>query len=206
MSGSYNQGSYNEWFLQPKVLTTRDLTTRRSYSQGSYNQRFLQPGVLQPEVLTARGLTTRSLSDQWIKKFWPLRYLFATFLVMYTMIVRWRNSLSALLLLKWITKSCWNFGESVSECKHICHCDRFIFCILLWVHHNSMLLTLRKKFICSTVLHTVFALFASLLTAALPFSMRTSSLLSRLVIFFFKLVKTLVSIESLSNFFCLEAW
>ena len=57
----------------------------------------------------------------------------------------------------------------------ICHCDRFIFCILLWVHHNSMLLTLRKKFICLTVLHTVFVLFASQLTAALPFSMRTSS-------------------------------
>ena len=56
----------------------------------------------------------------------------------------------------------------------ICHCDRFIFCILLWVHHNSMLLTLRKKFICSTVLHTVFIIFASQLTAALPFSMWTS--------------------------------
>ena len=39
-----------------------------------------------------------------------------------------------------------------------------------------MLLTLRKKFICLTVLHTVFVLFASQLTAALPFSMRTSSL------------------------------
>ena len=38
-----------------------------------------------------------------------------------------------------------------------------------------MLLTLRKKFICSTVLHTVFIIFASQLTAALPFSMRTSS-------------------------------
>ena len=38
-----------------------------------------------------------------------------------------------------------------------------------------MLLTLRKKFICLTVLHTVFVLFASQLTAALPFSMRTSS-------------------------------
>ena len=120
---------------------------------------------------------TVRLPDPWINKFWPLRYLFATLLVMYTMIVRWRNSLSALLLLKWITKSCWNFGESVSECKHICHCDRFIFCILLWVHHNSMLLTLRKKFICSTVLHTVFVLFASQLTAALPFSMRTSSIM-----------------------------
>ena len=39
-----------------------------------------------------------------------------------------------------------------------------------------MLLTLRKKFICSTVLHTVFVLFASQLTAALLFSMRTSSI------------------------------
>ena len=164
------------------MLTSRGLTTIRCDSQGSYNDRFLQTGVLQPEILTARGLTTRSSysqgvlqsgiliaggltfrspPDPWIKKFWPLRYLFATFLVMFTMIVRWRNSLSALLLLKWITKSCWNSGESVSECKHICHCDRFIFCILLWVHHNSMLLTLRKKFICSTVLHTVFALLAS---------------------------------------------
>ena len=38
-----------------------------------------------------------------------------------------------------------------------------------------MLLTLSKKFICLTVLHTVFVLFASQLTAALPFSMRTSS-------------------------------
>ena len=156
--------------------------------------------------LTARGLTTRCLPDLWIKKFWPLRYLLATLFVMYTLIVCWRNSLSALLFLKWFTKSCWNFVESVSECKHICHCDRFIFCILLWVHHNSMLLTLRKKFICSTVLHTVFVLFASQLTAALPFSVRTSSLLSRLVHCFFKLLKTLVSIESLSNFLCLAAW
>ena len=40
-----------------------------------------------------------------------------------------------------------------------------------------MLLTLRKKIICLTVLHTVFVLFASQLTAALPFSMRTSSLI-----------------------------
>ena len=40
-----------------------------------------------------------------------------------------------------------------------------------------MLLTLRKKFICSTVLHTVFVLFALQLAAALPFSMRTSSTL-----------------------------
>ena len=38
-----------------------------------------------------------------------------------------------------------------------------------------MLLALRKKFICLTVLHTVFVLFASQLTAALSFSMRTSS-------------------------------
>ena len=39
-----------------------------------------------------------------------------------------------------------------------------------------MLLTLRKKFICSTVLHTVFVLYASQLTAALLFPMRTSSI------------------------------
>ena len=38
------------------------------------------------------------LPDLWINKFWPLRYLFTTLLVMCTMIVRWRNSLSALLL------------------------------------------------------------------------------------------------------------
>ena len=51
-------------------------------------------------------------------KFWPLRYLFATLLVMYMMIV----------------------------------------------------------FILSTILHTVFVLFASQLTAALPFSMRVKLL------------------------------
>ena len=33
------------------------------------------------------------LPDLWINKFWPLRYLFATLLIMCTMIVRWRNSL-----------------------------------------------------------------------------------------------------------------
>ena len=47
--------------------------------------------------------------------------------------------------------------------------------------HNaskSKLLTLiKKEFICSTVLQTVFVLFASQLTAALPFSMRTSSVI-----------------------------
>ena len=56
--------------------------------------------------------------------------------------------------------------------------DRFIFYITLGVFHNaskSKLLTLIKKLICSTVLQTVFVLFASQLTAALPFSMRTSS-------------------------------
>ena len=107
-----------------------------------------------------------------------LRYLFATLLVMCKMIVRWRDSLSALLLLKWITKSYWDFSE-LSECKHIYHCDRFIFYISLWVFHNSnkskLLTLIKKKFICSTVLHTVFVLFASQLTAALPFSMSTSS-------------------------------
>ena len=68
------------------------------------------------------------------------------------MIVRWRNSLSALLsclseLLKWVTKSCWNFSE-LSECKHICHCYRFISYISLWVFLNSnksKLLTLIKN-------------------------------------------------------------
>ena len=101
----------------------------------------------------------------WIHKFWLLRYLFATHFNMCTMIVRWRNSLSALLnivlelseLLKWITKSYWNLSElGVSDCKHICHYDRFIFCITFWVFHNSnksKLLTLIKKihmFNCST--------------------------------------------------------
>ena len=72
----------------------------------------------------------------------------------------------------------WNLSE-LYECKHICHRDRFIFYNTLWVFHNankSKLLTLTKKeFICSTVLQTVFVLFASQLTAALPFSMRASS-------------------------------
>ena len=85
-------------------------------------------------------------------------------------------------LLKWITKSYWNLSE-LSECKNICHRDGFIFYITLWVFHNSnkskLLRTLiKKKFICSTVLQTVFVLFALQLTAALPFSMRTSSLLA----------------------------
>ena len=60
-------------------------------------------------------------------------------------------------LLKWITKSYWSFSE-LSERKHICHCDRFIFYISLWVFHNSnkskLLQTLIKKKIhmlnCST--------------------------------------------------------
>ena len=50
-------------------------------------------------------------------------------------------------LLKWIKKSYWSFSES-SECKHICHCDRFIFYLWLWVFHNSnksKLLTLIKN-------------------------------------------------------------
>ena len=117
---------------------------------------FIVPFFCSAMALFCCRLAIRASSLGWLgdNKFWPLRYLFATLLVMYTMIVRWRNSLSALLLLKWITKSCWNSGESVSECKHICHCNRFIFCILLWVHHNSMVLTLRKKFICLTVLNT----------------------------------------------------
>ena len=76
---------------------------------------------------------------------------------------------------KWITKSYWNLSE-LSECKHICHRDRFIFYITLWVFHNSNKSLNKKEFICSTVLQTVFVLFASQLTAALPFSMRTSSI------------------------------
>ena len=50
-------------------------------------------------------------------------------------------------LLKWITKWYWNLSE-LYECKHICHRDRFIFYITLWVFHNankSKLLTLIKK-------------------------------------------------------------
>ena len=72
--GFYSQGSYNQRFLQPGALRTRNfynqvsysqgsynqviqpgiLTTRRSYNQGSYNQRFLQPGIL-----TTKGFKTR---------------------------------------------------------------------------------------------------------------------------------------------------
>ena len=65
-------------------------------------------------------LVIRPPSLGWLggNKSWPLRYLFATLLVMYTMIV----------------------------------------------------------FISSTILHTVFVLFASQLTAALPFSMRVKLL------------------------------
>ena len=84
-------------------------------------------------------------------------------------------------LLKWITKSYWNLSE-LSECKNICHRDGLIFWITPWVFHNSkkskLLQTLIKKFTCSTVLQTVFVLFALQLTAALRFSMRTSSLLA----------------------------
>ena len=62
-------------------------------------------------------------------------------------------------------------------CKHICHCDRFIFYIWLRVFHNSnksILLTLIKfMFNCSTY---YLGPLATQLTAALPFSMRTSSL------------------------------
>ena len=48
--GSYDQGSYNQWFLQSGVLTIGGPTTRGSYNQGSYNQ-----GFLQKEVHTIRG-------------------------------------------------------------------------------------------------------------------------------------------------------
>ena len=71
------------------------------------------------------------LPDLWINKFWPLR-LFVILLVMYAMKVRWRNSLSALLLLKWIRKSYWNFSQ-FSECKRIF----FYFYISPWELHNS---------------------------------------------------------------------
>ena len=50
-------------------------------------------------------------------------------------------------LVKWITKSYWNLSE-LSECKNICHRDRFIFYITLWVFYNSnksKLLPLIKK-------------------------------------------------------------
>ena len=39
-------------------------------------------------------------------------------------------------LLKWIKKWYWNLSE-LYECKHICHRDRFIFYIMLWVFHNA---------------------------------------------------------------------
>ena len=53
-----NQWSYNQSFLERRVLTTRGLTTSDSYNQGSYIHWFLQPGVLQGGFLTTRGLTT----------------------------------------------------------------------------------------------------------------------------------------------------
>ena len=63
MQGSYNQGFLQTvGFLQPVVVTIRDLTFR-----GSYNQSFLQPGVFITRVspiqgfLQARVLTTRVL-------------------------------------------------------------------------------------------------------------------------------------------------
>ena len=53
-------------------------------------------------------------------------------------------------LLKWMTKSYWNFSE-LSECKHIRHSDRFIFYISLWVFHNSNKSNLKiHMFNCST--------------------------------------------------------
>ena len=62
---------------------------------------------------------------------------------------------------------------------NVTYCDQFIFYITLGVFYNankSKLLTLiKKEFICSTVLQTVFVLFTSQLTTALPFSMTTSS-------------------------------
>ena len=63
-SNNWAQGSYNQCFLEPGVLTTKGLTTsglttRGSYNQWSYNQGFLHPGVLQPGILTTRDLTTR---------------------------------------------------------------------------------------------------------------------------------------------------
>ena len=78
-SGYYNQGSYNQRFLQPEILqpgflTTRGLTTSGSNNQGSHKKRFLQPGILQPGVLTkgvlqpgvftTRGVTTRGSYNQ----------------------------------------------------------------------------------------------------------------------------------------------
>ena len=51
--------SYNQRFLQPRVLTTKVPTTR-----GSYNQGFLQPGILQPGVLTSRGYYNQGSYNQ----------------------------------------------------------------------------------------------------------------------------------------------
>ena len=57
-------GFYDKGFLQPGVPTVSGLTTRVSYNQGSFNQGFLQPEVLEAGVLTSGGLITRGFYNQ----------------------------------------------------------------------------------------------------------------------------------------------
>ena len=101
------------------------------------------------------GISRVHLPDLWINKFWPLRHLFATHLIdpVYDDCSMKKQPISTAVvlefreLLKWITKWYWNLSE-LYECKHICHRDRFIFYITLWVFHNaskSKLLTLIKN-------------------------------------------------------------
>ena len=101
------------------------------------------------------GISRVHLPDLWINKFWPLRHLFATHLIdpVYDDCSMKKQPISTAVVLefrelwKWITKWYWNLSE-LYECKHICHRDRFIFYITLWVFHNaskSKLLTLIKN-------------------------------------------------------------
>ena len=51
----YDQGSYNQGFLQSGVLIIRSLSFRGSYNQGLLQSGVLTIGFLQPGVLTIRG-------------------------------------------------------------------------------------------------------------------------------------------------------
>ena len=51
----YDQGSYNQGFLQSGVLIIRSLLFRGSYNQGLLQSGVLTQGFLQPRVLTTRG-------------------------------------------------------------------------------------------------------------------------------------------------------
>ena len=83
-------------------------------------------------------------------------------------------------LLKWITKSYWTLASYLNVSIFVIVIGSFfIFRSGCFIIPKSLSYWLIKKFICSTVLHTFFVLFASQLTAALPFSMRTSSHIKR---------------------------